>query len=69
MKDSKTYIELQLQGTDQARTYQIRNVKSATGEVLMKDDEIKERWGQYFNLLMNKENQRVGTEERDPTKQ
>ena len=25
-----------------------------------------ERWGQYFNLLMNKENQRVGTEERDP---
>ena len=45
---------------------QIRNVKSATGEVLMKDDDIKERWGQYFNLLMNKENQRVGTEERDP---
>ena len=32
----------------------------------MKDDEIKEPWGQYFNLLMNKENQRVGTEERDP---
>ena len=32
----------------------------------MKDDEIKERWGQYYNLLMNKENQRVGTEERDP---
>ena len=23
---------------------QIRNVKSATGEVLMKDDESKERW-------------------------
>ena len=45
---------------------QIRNVKSATGEVLMKDDESKERWGQYFNMLMNKENQRVETEERDP---
>ena len=45
---------------------QIRNVKSATGEVLMKDDEIKERWGQYFNMLMNKENRRVETEERDP---
>ena len=45
---------------------QIRNVKSATGDVLMKDDEIKERWGQYFNMLMNKENQRVETEERDP---
>ena len=45
---------------------QIRNVKSATGEVLMKNDESKERWGQYFNMLMNKENQRVETEERDP---
>ena len=43
---------------------QIRNVKSATGEVFMKDDEIKERWGQYFHMLMNKENQRV-----EPTKQ
>ena len=27
---------------------------------------MKERWGQYFNMLMNKENQRVETEERDP---
>ena len=45
---------------------QIRNVKSATGEVLMKDDEIKDRCGQYFNMLINKENQRVGTEERHP---
>ena len=32
----------------------------------MKDDESKERWGQYFNMLMNKENQRVETEERYP---
>ena len=31
----------------------------------MKDDESKERWGQYFNVLMNKENQRVETEETD----
>ena len=45
---------------------QIRNVKSATGEVLMKDGESKERWGQYFNMLMNKENPRVETEDRDP---
>ena len=45
---------------------QIRIVKSATGEGLMKDDESKKRWGQYFNILMNKENQRVETEERDP---
>ena len=45
---------------------QIRNVKSTTREVLMKDDESKERWGQYFNMLMNKENQSVETDERDP---
>ena len=45
---------------------QIRDAKSATGDVLMKDDESKERWGQYFNMLMNKENLRVETEERDP---
>ena len=32
----------------------------------MKDDESKERWGKYFNLLTNKENQRVETEERYP---
>ena len=32
----------------------------------MKDDESKERWGQYFNMLMNKENQRVEKEERYP---
>ena len=45
---------------------QIRNAKSATAEVLMKADERKKRWEQYFNMLMNKENQRVETEERDP---
>ena len=48
---------------------QISNVNSATGEVLMKDDESKERWGQYFNMLMNMENQRVETEKETPTKQ
>ena len=30
------------------------------------NDESKERRGQYFKMLMNKENQRVETEERDP---
>ena len=33
---------------------------------MIKDDESKERWGQYFNMLMIKENQSVETEERDP---
>ena len=32
----------------------------------MKDDESKERWGQYVNMPMNKENPRVETEERYP---
>ena len=45
---------------------QIRNVKSATGEVLKKDDESYERWGQYFNMLTKKENQRVETEGSHP---
>ena len=31
----------------------IRNVKRATGEVLTKDDESKERWGQYFNISLS----------------
>ena len=50
----------------QGHICQIRNVKNATGEIVMKDDERKERWGQYFNMLMNKENQRVEIEEREP---
>ena len=32
----------------------------------MRDEDIRERWGQYFNWLMNEENPRVETEEREP---
>ena len=45
---------------------QIRTIKSATGEVLMKDEYIRVRWGQYFSWLMNVENPRVETEDRAP---
>ena len=45
---------------------QIRTIKNATGEVLMKDEYIRERWGQYFSWLMNEENPRVETEDRAP---
>ena len=45
---------------------QMRTIKSATGDVLMRDDDICERWGQYFSWLMNEENPRVETEEREP---
>ena len=41
---------------------QIRTIKSATGEVLMKDEYIRELWGQYSSWLMNEENSRVETE-------
>ena len=45
---------------------QMRTIKSATGDVLMRDEDIRERWGQYFSWLMNEENPRVEMEEREP---
>ena len=44
---------------------QMRTIKSTTGDVLMRDEDIRERWGQYFSWLMNEENPRVETEERE----
>ena len=32
----------------------------------MRDEYIRERWGQYFSWLVNEENPRVETEEREP---
>ena len=32
----------------------------------MRDEDIRERWGQYFSWLMNEENPREETEEREP---
>ena len=45
---------------------QMRTIKSATGDVLMRDEDIRERWGQYFSWLMNEENPRVETDEMEP---
>ena len=45
---------------------QMRTIKNATGDVLMRDEDILERWGQYFSWLMNEENPRVETEKREP---
>ena len=42
---------------------QMRTIKSATGDVLMRYGDIRERWGQYFSWLMNEENPRVEMEE------
>ena len=44
---------------------QMRTIKSATGDVLMRDEDIRERWGQYFSWLMNEENPRQETGERE----
>ena len=35
----------------------------------MRDEYIRERWGQYFSCLVNEENPRVETEEREPTQE
>ena len=45
---------------------QMRTIKSATGDVLMRDEDIRERLGQYLSWLMKEENPRVETEEREP---
>ena len=45
---------------------QMRTIKSATGDVLMRDEDIRERCGQYFSWLMNEENPRVETDKREP---
>ena len=45
---------------------QIRTIKNATGEVLMKDEYTRERWGQYFSWLVNEENPRGETEDSSP---
>ena len=33
---------------------------------MWRDDDIRERWGQYFSWMMNEENPRVETEEKEP---
>ena len=45
---------------------QMRTIESAMGDVLMRDEDIREIWGQYFSWLMHEENPRVETDEREP---
>ena len=44
----------------------MRTIKSATGDVVMRYEDIRERWGQYFSWLMNEEHSREETWEREP---
>ena len=65
VKGRKTSTESQQLGTEQERTLDKLEPSKVqpVGEVLMKDEYIRERWGQYFSWLMNEENPRVETRE------
>ena len=48
---------------------QLRVIKSKTGEILMEEEKVKQRWNEYFDNLINEENPRerreTGTEGRE----
>ena len=48
---------------------QVRVIKSKTGEILMEEEKVKQRWKEYFDNLLNQENPRerreMRTEERE----
>ena len=43
---------------------QVRVIKSKTGEMLMEEEEVKQRWKEYFDKLINQENPRERRERR-----
>ena len=43
---------------------QVRVIKSKTGEILMEEEKVKQRWKEYFNNLLNRENSRERREAR-----
>ena len=43
---------------------QVRIIKSKTGEILMKEEKVKQRWKKYFDNLLNHENFRERRETR-----
>ena len=47
---------------------QVRVIKSKTGEILMEEEKVKQRWKEYLDNLLNQENPRerreMRTEER-----
>ena len=43
---------------------QVRVIKSKTGEILMKEEKVKQRWKEYFDNLLNHENLREKRETR-----
>jgi len=49
--------------------YQAKLIKDENGRILSKDSEIRERWKQYFEKLMNEENPRTPREWNRPVKE
>ena len=43
---------------------QVRVIKSKTGEILMEEEKVKQRWKEYFDNLLIHENPRKRTETR-----
>ena len=43
---------------------QVRVIKSKTGEILMEEEKVKQRWKEYFDNLLNHENPRERRETR-----
>ena len=43
---------------------QVRVIKSKTGEILMEEEKVKQRWKEYFDNLLNQENPRKRREMR-----
>ena len=37
---------------------QVRVIRCKTGEILMEEEKVKQRWKEYFNNLLNQENPR-----------
>ena len=52
--------------TTKDQTY-IRHMKDENGNVLYNDEDIKRRWKQYFDSLLNEENPRLDIGEGAPT--
>ena len=43
---------------------QVRVIKSKTGEILMEEEKVKQKWKEYFGNLLNHENPRERRETR-----
>ena len=58
-KGEKKLFNIAKQGNRQSKdVQQIRVIKSKTGEMLMEEEKVKQRWKEYFDSLLNQEDPR-----------